>query len=66
MRAAFGLLWLAADSPWSLFLYDAEGDTVERDLTCGPAAQPVMALYRPGPPVAETHRLLSLSFDGMR
>jgi len=66
VRTASGLLRLSADSPRALFLYDAEGDTVERDLTCGPAALPVTVRYRPGPPGAETHRLLSLSFDGTR
>jgi tetratricopeptide (TPR) repeat protein len=66
VRTPSGLLRLSADSPQSLFLYDPEGNTVERDLTCGPAALPVTARYRPGPPGAETHRLLSLSFDGTR
>ena len=66
MRTAFGLLRLSADSPRSLFLYDAEGDTVERDITCGPAALPVKARYLAGPPGAESHRLLSLSFDSAR
>ena len=66
VRTASGLLRLSADSPRSLFLYDAEGDTVERDFTCGPAALPVTARYLSGPSGAETHRLLSLSFDGKR
>ncbi len=66
VRTAFGLLRLSADSPRSLFLYDAEGDTVERDITCGPAALPVTARYLAGPPGAESHRLLSLSFDNAR
>ena len=64
VRTTFGVLRLAAESPTALFLYDASGDTVERDLTCGPAALPVTARYRPGPPGSESHRLLSLSFDG--
>jgi tetratricopeptide (TPR) repeat protein len=66
VRTASGLLRLSADSPRSLFLYDAEGDTVERDFTCGSAALPVTARYVSGPPGAETHRLLWLSFDGKR
>jgi tetratricopeptide (TPR) repeat protein len=66
VRTAAGVLRLSADSPRSLFLYDAEGDTVERDITCGPAALPVTARYLAGPPGAESHRLLSLSFDGAR
>jgi tetratricopeptide (TPR) repeat protein len=64
VRTASGLLRLSAASPQALFLYDAGGDTVERDLTCGPAALPVTARYLSGPPGAESHRLLSLSFDG--
>ena len=45
VRTALGLLRLSAESPRSLFLYDDDGDTVERDLTCGPAALPVTARY---------------------
>jgi len=63
LRTATGVLRLSADSPRSLFVYDAEGDTVERDFTCGPSALPVTARYLPGPPGANAHRLLSLSFD---
>lgn len=66
VRTASGLVRLRAESPRSLFLYDAAGDTVERDLTCGPAAIPVTARYVAGPPGTETHRLLSLLFDGTR
>jgi tetratricopeptide (TPR) repeat protein len=63
VRTPKGLLRLAADSPRELFLYDADGGTVERSLTCGPASLAVTARYVSGPPGAETHRILSLSFD---
>ena len=66
VRTESGLLRLSADSPRSLFLYDAEGDTMERVFTCGPAALPVTARYLSGPSGAQSHRLLSLSFDGTR
>lgn len=63
VRTASGLLRLAAESPKSVFLFDTEGEAVERDLTCGPASAPVTARYLTGPPGAATHRLLSLTFD---
>jgi hypothetical protein len=66
VRTTSGLVRLLADSPRSLFLYDAEGDTVERDFTCGPAALEVTARYLPAPPGGAGHRLLSLSVDGTR
>jgi hypothetical protein len=64
VRTPSGLLRLSAESLQSFFLYDAEGDTVERDFTCGRAALPVTARYRSGPVAADTHRLLSLTFEG--
>jgi tetratricopeptide (TPR) repeat protein len=66
VRTPSGLLRLAAESPQSFFLYDAEGDTIERDFTCGRATLAVTARYRNGPPGTAVHQLLSLSFDDAR
>jgi hypothetical protein len=66
VSAASRVQRLTADSPQAVFLYDAAGDTVERDLTCGPASVPVTARYLVGPPGAETQRLLSLTFEPAR
>ena len=66
VRTTSGLLRLSADSPQSFFVHDAEGETVERDFTCGPATLPVTVRYLHGPRGAVTHRLLSLSFDPAR
>jgi hypothetical protein len=63
VRTASRVLRLSADSPRSIFLYDAEGETVERDLVCGPASASVTARYLTAPAGADTHRLLSLTFD---
>jgi len=62
VRTPSGVLRLTAGSPTALFLYDAEGETVERDLTCGPASIPVTARYRATTPATETRELLSLTF----
>jgi tetratricopeptide (TPR) repeat protein len=62
LRTASGVSRLTAASPNAFFLYDREGETLERDLTCGPASIPVTARYAPAPGT-DTHRLLSLTFD---
>jgi tetratricopeptide (TPR) repeat protein len=62
VRTASGVLRLTAASPTAFFLYDAEGETLERDLTCGPASIPVTVRYSIAPGM-DTHRLLSLTFD---
>jgi tetratricopeptide (TPR) repeat protein len=63
VRTPTGVLRLAAESGRSLFLYDADGETVERELTCGPASLPVTARYVAAPERPGTHVLLSLSFE---
>jgi hypothetical protein len=62
VRTVSGPLRLVAESPRALFLYDAEGETVERELTCGPSNVPVVARYKAGPPGSPDHVLVSLSF----
>ena len=64
VRTSEGVLRLAAPSPRDLFLFDADGETYERELTCGPSALPVAARYRAGVAGATTHALVSLSFEG--
>jgi tetratricopeptide (TPR) repeat protein len=65
VRTTSGVLRLAADSPRALFVFDAEGETVERDFTCGPASARVTARYLTLP-TGEPLRLLSLTFDAAR
>ena len=62
LRAAGGVVRLVAASPKDLFLYDAEGETYERELTCGPSSVPVLARYHAAP-TAEGYALVSLSFE---
>jgi hypothetical protein len=63
LRTPAGVLRLVADSPRALFLYDAEGETYERELTCGPSGAPVVARYRLAPPGTTGLALISLSFE---
>jgi tetratricopeptide (TPR) repeat protein len=63
VRTPAGVLRLSAASPREVFLFDADGETYERELACGPAALAVTARYRLGPAGASTHLLVSLSFD---
>jgi Tfp pilus assembly protein PilF len=64
VRTPAGVLRLAAPSAREVFLFDAEGETYERELTCGASALAVTARYRVGLPGASTHALVSLSFEG--
>jgi tetratricopeptide (TPR) repeat protein len=58
-----GLLRLHAPSARAPFLYGAEGEAFERELVCGPHAEPVTAWYRPGEAGAPGDgTLLSLTF----
>jgi tetratricopeptide (TPR) repeat protein len=59
-----GLLRLHAPSPRAAFLYGSEGEAFERELVCGPQAEPVTAWYRPGQTEGALGdgTLLSLSF----
>ena len=64
VRTAAATLRLAAASARDVLLYDAEGETFERELTCGPASVPVVARYRRPDAGAAGDVVVSLSFGG--
>jgi hypothetical protein len=68
VEAGPSLLRLHAPSPRAALLYGPAGEALERELVCGPHAEPVTAWYRRGGEAQEAAAdgtLLSLSFPGL-